>query len=119
MATQGSMVKRATFKRDTGTPGPGGSKTRNWTAIPGLVRVPVEYKPERGRERVTAGRLESATVAYITVQDCAAIRDVTTGDIIVVHERSGDVAHVIHSLENPDQRGRDVEIVAEKGVQLG
>lgn len=119
MATQGSMGKLATFKRDTGAVGTGGSKTRNWTELPGLVRVPVEYKPQRGRERVQAGRLEAATVAFVTLQDCAAVRGVTPADIIVIHEQSGDVPHRIYSLENPDQRSRDIEIVVEKGVQLG
>lgn len=119
MATQGSMNKLATFKRDTGAVGVGGSKTRHWTDIPGLVRVPVEYRPERGRERVQAGRLEASTVAFITIQDCAAVRGVTPADVVFIHEQSGDVPHRIYSLENPDQRSRDVEIVAEKGVSLG
>jgi len=119
MATQGSMNKLATFMRDTGAVGPGGSKARNWTPLPGLARVPIEYKPQRGRERVAAGRLESAALAYITIQDCAAVRDLTAADIVVVHEQSGDVPHRIYSLDNPDQRSRDVEIVAERGVQLG
>jgi head-tail adaptor len=119
MATQGSMSKLATFKRDTGAVGPGGSKIRNWTDVPGLVRVPIEYKPQRGRERVAAGRLEAAALAFITIQDCNAVRDLTPADVVVVHEQSGDVPHRIYSLENPDQRSRDVEIVAEKGVQLG
>lgn len=119
MATTGSMSKLATFKRDTGAVGVGGSRTRNWTDLPGLVRVPVEYKPQRGRERVAAGRLEAATIAFITVQACDAIRHVTPADIIVIHDETGDIAHRIYSLENPDQRSRDYEIVAEKGVQLG
>lgn len=119
MATQGSMSKIATFKRDTGAVGVGGSKTRNWTDLPGLVRVPVEYKPQRGRERVAAGRLEAATVAFVTVQACNAVRALTPADIVVLHEPNGDVAHRIYSIENPDQRNRDYEIVVEKGVQLG
>lgn len=119
MATQGSMNKLATFQRDTGTIGLGGSKTRNWSDLPGLVRVPVEYKPQRGRERVQAGRLEAATVAFVTIQDCAAVRGVTPADIIVIHDDRGDIPHRIYSIENPDQRSRDVEIVVEKGVQLG
>lgn len=119
MATVGGMNKLVTFQRDTGTVGVGGSKTRHWTNLPGLARVPVEYKPQRGRERVQAGRLEAATVAFITIQDCAAIRGLTPADIVIVHEQTGDVAHRIYSIENPDQIGRDVEIVVEKGVQLG
>lgn len=119
MATLGSMNKRATFQRDTGTVGVGGSRTRHWSDLPGLVRVPVEYKPERGRDRVQAGRLEASSLGLFVVQGCAAVRDLTTSDIIVIHEQSGDVPHRIVSIENPDQRGRDYEIVAEKGVQLG
>jgi head-tail adaptor len=119
MATIGTMNKRATFRRDTGTVGVGGSRTRHWSDLPGLVKVPVEYKPERGRDRVQAGRLEASAVGVFMVQGCAAIRDLTTADIIVIHEQSGDVPHRIVSIENPDQRGRDYEILAEKGVQLG
>ncbi|TDW21067.1 hypothetical protein EV128_12236 [Rhizobium azibense] len=119
MATQGSMSKLATFQRDTGAVGVGGAKTRHWTNLPGLERVPVEYRPQRGRERVQAGRLEASTVAFVTIQDCEAVRALTPADIIVIHEQSGDVPHRIYSLENPDQRSRDVEIVVEKGVQLG
>lgn len=119
MATQGSMSKFATFKRDTGTIGVGGSKSRNWTPIPGLTRVPVEYRPQRGRERVQAGRLEAATAAFVTIQASDAVRSLTAADIIVIHERAGDVPHRIYSIENPDQRDRDYELVVEKGVQLG
>lgn len=118
MANTGSMSKRATFQRDTGTIGVGGSKTRNWSTLPGLARVPVEYRPERGRERVQAGRLESSAPAIITLQDCAAVRDLTPADIIVIHEQTGDVPHRIDSIGNPDQQSRDIEIVAVRGVQL-
>lgn len=119
MATQGSMTKRVTFQRDTGTIGVGGSKTRHWTDIPGLIRVPVEYRAQRGRERLQAGRLEATTAGIVTVQGCDAVRGLTPGDIMVVHEQSGDIPHRIYSIENPDQRSRDYEIVVEKGVQLG
>lgn len=118
MATQGSMNKLATFQRDTGVPGVGGSKKRHWTALPGLERVPVEYKPERGRERVQAGRLEASAAAIVTIQDCRAVRGLTPADIVVVHEEAGDVPHRIDSIGNPDQRSRDVEIVAVRGVSL-
>ena len=118
MATTGSMEKRATFQRDTGTVGVGGSKTRHWTDLPGLKRVSVEYRPERGRERAQAGRLEASAVAIVTLQDCAAVRALTEADIIVIHEQAGDVPHRIDSIGNPDQRSRDIEIVAVKGVQL-
>jgi len=119
MATQGSMSKLATFQRDTGTIGVGGSKTRHWTDIPGLKRVPIEYRPQRGRDRVEAGRLESSAVGFITIQSCIAVDGLTAGDTVIVHERSGDVPHRISSIGNPDQRNRDVEIVVEQGVQLG
>lgn len=118
MATQGSMNKLATFKRETGAVGVGGSKVRYWTDLPGLVRVPVEYKPERGRERVQAGRLEASAAAIITIQDCRAVRALLAADIVVVHEEAGDVPHRIDSIGNPDQRSRDVEIVAVRGVSL-
>lgn len=113
------MNKLATFRRDTGAIGAGGTKTRHWTDIPGLVRVPVEYRPQRGRERVQAGRLEAATVGFVTLQGCDAVRSLTAADIMIVHEQSGDVSHRIYSIENPDQRSRDYELVVEKGVQLG
>ncbi len=115
MATLGTMNKLATFQRDTGTIGVGGSRKRNWSNLPGLVRVPVQYKPERGRDRVQAGRLEASAMALFIVQGCAAIRDLKTSDVVVIHEQNGDVAHRIISIENPDQHGRDFEIVAEKG----
>lgn len=119
MATTGSMNKLATFQRDTGTIGLGGSKVSHWTDIPGLVRVPVEYKPQRGRERVQAGRLEAATVAFIVVQGCRAVRGLTPADVVIVHDETGDIPHRVHSIENPDQMGQDYEIITEKGVQLG
>lgn len=119
MATTGSMSKIATFKRDTGAVGVGGSRTRNWTDLPGLVRVPVEFKPQRGRERVAAGRLEAATIAFVSIQACEAVRHLTPADIVVIHDETGDLPCRIYSIENPDQRNRDYEIVVEKGVQLG
>lgn len=113
------MNKVVTFQRDTGALGVGGSKTRHWTDLPGLERVPAEYRPQRGRERVQAGRLEASTVGYLTLQSCAAVRGLTPADIVIVHEQSGDVPHRIYSIENPDQLGGDFELVVEKGVQLG
>ena len=112
------MMKYVTFKRDTGAIGVGGSRERVWTPLEGLVRVPASYTPERGRERVQAGRLQSQTAGMITVQGCNAIRGVTSADIVVVHEQSGDVDHVIHAITNPDQNQALYELTIETGVSL-
>lgn len=112
------MMKYATFKTETGVVGVGGSVTRVWTSVEALTRVPVNYMPERGRERVQAGRLQSQTAGTIKVQGCNAIRAITAGDIVVIHEQAGDVEHVIHAITNPDQNQAVYEMTIETGVSL-
>lgn len=110
---------RATFKRDTGVEGVGGSVERVWLPIDNLTRVPVEYKPERGRDRVEAGRIQSSVAGVLRIYGSDATRQITPADTITVHHIGGDVDYTIQSVTNPDNTGHQYEMTVEEGVSLG
>lgn len=115
------MTMRAivTFKRSQGvTDHLGGGGTRNFQPIADLVRIHAEFKPERGQERIEAGRLESSVAGTLRVRSSAALRGVHAGDIVTLHQVDGDADHVIHAAINPDQRNRFIEFTIERGVAL-
>lgn len=97
--------------------GQGGS-TVDFVPLDGLERIPAEYKPERGQERIEAGRVQAEVAGTLRVRSCAAVRDVTASDFVILHEIDGDVTHAIRADINPDQRNRFVEFTIERGVAL-
>jgi head-tail adaptor len=111
--------KIATFQRNVGGRGVGGSVTYEWQNIAGLVRVSVEYKAERGSDKVNAGRLESSLGGVLRVYGCDAVRELASGDTVVMHDIGKDTVHNIKTISNPDNTGHQYELVVETGVSRG
>lgn len=69
-------------------------------------------RPERGRERLEAGRLESATMAVLRIRSSAAARAIDASYRAVVD----GVHYQIRAIVNPDQRDEYIEMTLEEGV---
>lgn len=105
----GQLRKRLYFERSKRTDDGGGGAAITWLpawACWGSIA------PERGREALAAGRLESSNAAIIRIRSSAAAREVDASYRV----KDGDDVYDIRSIINPDQRGKYLEMTAEKGV---
>ena len=105
----GRLNKRVTFQRLARDDDGGGGGAKAW--VP-LLTVWGSYAPERGRERLEAGRVSSAIGGVLTVRSSTQTRAVTSADRVLIDE----VPHQIRSAANPDQRSRSIEMIVESGV---
>lgn len=108
----GKLNKRVTFQREQLAPDGIGGNALTWSPIAGLAGIPCRFIPERGRERLEAGRIEAAAAGILVVRSSEGTRGLTEKDRAVFD----GVPHNIKSITNPDQRGRDLELVVERGV---
>lgn len=112
MTQAGQFNKNVTFQRVTRTSDGGGGYADAWNAVSGLTDVPAQFMPERGRERVEAGRLEAALGGVLRVRAFTESLTITEDDRVLID----DVAFQIRSVANPDQRNKTLEMTVEKGV---
>lgn len=105
------LRKRVTFQRESRTADGAGGYALAWTT---LCSVWGQNAPERGRERVAAGRVEADLTGILTVRSSTKTRAVTTSDKVLID----GVAHNIRSISNPDQGNRFLEMVVERGVSV-
>lgn len=105
----GHLRDRVTFQRETRTADGAGGATIVWQ---NLVTVWGGFRPQRGREQLEAGRLESAVAGVLTVRSSPGTRDVTAADRVQID----DVPYQIRTITNPDRRGKTLELVVERGV---
>lgn len=99
-----------TFERFQGEPDGGGGVTNpTWTF---LAKAWGAFYPERSRERIEAGRLESAVAGTIAVRSTNASRGVTAADRAVI----GGVPYAIKGITNPDRRNKFLEMSVERGT---
>ena len=80
MPGAGQLRDRAAFYRLNATPDGYGNTSTGWAASPFLT-VWAAFRPERGRERVEAGRLESAVAGVLTVRSSSDTRAVTAAGL--------------------------------------
>lgn len=107
----GSLRKRLTFETEGETPDGGGGYVAGWSTI---ATVWGSFRPERGRERLEAGRLEGAVAGVVRVRSSATTRTITEKDRVTF----GGDSYQIRSLTNPDQRNKFLEFLVEKGVAV-
>lgn len=106
----GALRHRATFQRESaGTDDFGNVTQGTWTT---LAEVFAGFKPERSRERLEAGRLESAVAGTLTIRSTTTTRGITEADRVVFRGET----YNIRGITNPDQRGRFLEMTVERGV---
>lgn len=105
----GRLNKRVTFERNVTAPDEGGGSTSAWT---GVATVWGGFQPERGRERLEAGRLEAAVAGTLTVRSSSMTRAIDASCRVVI---DGD-RYAIRSIVDPTQKREWLEMVVEKGV---
>jgi len=102
----GGLNKRARFEALVRTPDGGGGYDEAW--VP-LVTAWAQFSPERARERVQAGRIESAFAGVLRIRSSAAARQITQQHRVVLD----GVTYDIKSVANPDQRNDMIEMSIE------
>lgn len=110
MARIGGLRSRVYFEKlkkrvDDG----GGGFAPEW--LPALT-VWGSLQPERGREIVAAGRLESSAGAVLTIRSSEEARAIDASYRATIDE----VIYQVRAISNPDQKGRFLELVLERGV---
>lgn len=105
----GPLRKRIRFERGSKTADGGGGSSLQWLQF---LEVWGSFAPERGRERVEAGRLEAAVAGIVRIRSSLSARQILTSDRAVFD----GVPHQIRSITNPDQRNKYLELVVERGV---
>ena len=105
----GALRHRVTFQREVPTPDGGGGSVSTWED---RYTVWASLRPERGSERLAAGRLEASLALVMTVRSSSESRSVTEAWRVVAN----GVPHQIRSISNPDQRNKYLEMILERGV---
>lgn len=105
----GQMRALVVFERSTTAPDGAGGQSLIWSE---LYACRGHYRPERGRERIEAGRMEASLAGVLRVRSCIAARGVTEADRVLID----DVIFQIRSISNPDQRNKYLELSVERGT---
>lgn len=111
MQGAGHLRSRVQFDRWTVNSDGAGGGGSIWSAF---LTTRGQLLPERGRETLAAGRLESATLAVLKIRSSIAARGITAADTAVVD----GVRYQIRTITNPDQHDRWLEMVVERGAAL-
>ena len=111
MARAGQFRDRVTFQVQVEVPDGGGGVALTWQTV---AEVWGRYMPERGRERVAAGRLEASVEGVLHVRGSPDTAAITPGHRAVI----GGVSCNIRSVTNPDRRGHIIEMTIEEGVAV-
>lgn len=107
----GQLRDRVTFERATLVPDGGGGYESGWAAIAGLEAVRGYFAPQRGREAVEAGRLESAVAGTLKVRSSAAARGVSAADRVIINGET----FAIFAIMNEDRHDRYLTMTVERG----
>src|SRR4051812_23302945 len=99
----GQLRSLVQFERLTLNPDGAGGGGDIWT---GFLTTRGQLLPERGREALAAGRLQSASMGVLKVRSSIASRAITEADTAVVD----GVRYQIRSIGNPDQHNRFLEM---------
>lgn len=97
------------FERSVTAPDGAGGQSVGWGVI---YSCRGKFTPERGRERLAAGRVEASLAGVLRVRSCVSARDVSEADRVLID----DVVFQILSISNPDQRNKYLEMSVERGT---
>lgn len=106
------MRDRVKFKRLDTTPDEYGNVTDNTFTV--FLTVWGKLAPQRGRERLRLGELQSQNTAVLEIRGCTAARGVTTADVAEI----GGEDYQIRSIINPDRRNHKLEMTLERGFAV-
>lgn len=105
----GQLRKRVTFEEPVAIADGAGGHATEWMWP---LTVWGAIMPERGRERLQAGRLESPVAGILRIRSSSQVRTITEA-----HRATIDgVPYQIRSIVNPDSRGKYLDMVVERGV---
>lgn len=107
----GPLRDRIAFKERVRTADGAGGASEAWVT---QFTVWGSFTPQRGREQMEAGRLESAVSGVMRVRSSSETRQIDATWIAVV----GGEDYNIRWVTNPDRRGRFLEIAVERGVAV-
>lgn len=106
----GELRDRIAFQRlQAEADGGGGTLDPEWVD---LINCRGAFFPERSRERLEAGRLESAVAGTLKVRSSATTRGVTAADRALIN----GTVYAIRAITNPDRRNRYLEMTVERGT---
>lgn len=105
----GPMRARVVFERAATAPDGAGGRSVSWGA---LWACRGKFTPERGRERLAAGRVEASLAGVLRIRSCVIARDVSEADRVLID----DEVFQIRSISNPDQRNKYLEMSVERGA---
>jgi SPP1 family predicted phage head-tail adaptor len=107
MAGAGALDKRVTFQTPGKTPDGQGGNVVGWANV---LTVWGEFVPERGAERLEAGRLQEAAAGILRIRSSSASRAIGPSHRVLI----AGIAHQVRSIADPDNQFR--ELVVERGV---
>lgn len=105
----GRLRKRVTFQEAVQAADGGGGGATTWRNI---VTVWGGLQEDRGRERVEAGRLESAMAGILTVRSSSDTREISAANRVLID----GAPYQVRTIGNPDQRNKFLELIVERGV---
>lgn len=109
MPRAGALNKRVTFQKEITSDDGGGGTSIDWVT---QFTLWGSLLPERGRERLAADRVQAEVAGVLRVRMLTQAKTVTTAWRAVIDS----VPYQIRSITNPDQRGKYLEMVVERGV---
>lgn len=107
----GALNKRVTFRQRVDTPDTGGGFSSEWKDE--LIEL-ANFRPERGAERLQAGRITATLAGLLTVRSSAATRAIDETQSVMIDGEP----YQIRSISNPDQRDHMLEMSVERGSAL-
>lgn len=108
----GRLRGRVTFEQEVKSPDGGGGASIEWG---NGFSVWGGFKPERGQERMEAGRLQASLAGVLTVRGSSKVDRVTEDWSVLISVRGIESRYQIRSISNPDERGKYIEMSVEKG----
>ncbi|HWL05004.1 MAG TPA: phage head closure protein [Xanthobacteraceae bacterium] len=100
----GGLEKRVIFLSLVRTDDGGGGAVETW--MDGIT-VSAQFSPERGRERIQAGRMEAQQAGVLRIWSSVQARAITEQHRVRLDGRIWN----IDSIRNPDQRNDMLEMV--------
>lgn len=105
----GRLNKRVVFQTASSSADGGGGGAKTWSDS---LTVWGGFVPERGRERLEAGRVNAADAGVLSVRSSTASRAITTAYRVKID----GVPYNIRGISNPDQHNKELQMVVERGV---
>lgn len=109
MTHAGARNTLVVFRRRVDTPDAGGGFSSAWSEI---SRCWARFRPERGIERLQAGRVNAVLAGVLTAPSSTETRALDEACQALIDGQD----YQIRSIADPDGRNKDLEITVERGV---